>query len=94
MSNPNAASATCMACGEAGHRALRCKSIGVPPHGFHTGGNGGGGHDHDDDDEKAAAITVIKPSVPSDSSAPCGSYGSSVPYDGGHPFEGAYHDPF
>jgi hypothetical protein len=55
MSHPNAASATCMACGEAGHRALRCKSIGVPPHGFHTGGNGGGGHSHDDDDEKAAA---------------------------------------
>ena len=64
MSHPNAASATCMACGEAGHRALRCKAIGLPPPGFHTGGNGGGGHSHDDDDEKAAANEQVVLAAP------------------------------
>jgi hypothetical protein len=43
--------ATCLACGEQGHKSSKCKSIAIPPEGFYTGGGGGGGHSHDDDDE-------------------------------------------
>jgi hypothetical protein len=46
--------ATCMACGEAGHKSSTCKSLRLPPDGFYTGGGGGGGHSHDDDDETAS----------------------------------------
>jgi hypothetical protein len=46
--------ATCMACGEAGHKSSTCKTLRIPPEGFYTGGGGGGSHSHDDDDEKAS----------------------------------------
>lgn len=58
MSHPNATVIPCTACGEAGHRASHCKSLSVPPLGFHTGGNGGGGHSHDDDEKATALLTV------------------------------------
>lgn len=73
MSHPNAATITCMACGEAGHHAMRCNAIGVPPDGFHTGGNGGGGHGHDDD-EKAMLISCDDGSY-----APCDSCDDDLP---------------
>jgi hypothetical protein len=41
----------CTVCGEQGHKPSKCKSLGLPPDGFYTGGGGGGGHSHDDDDE-------------------------------------------
>lgn len=40
---------TCFVCGEQGHKASKCKYLGVPPDGFYTGGGGGGGHDHDEE---------------------------------------------
>ena len=41
---------TCFVCGEQGHKASKCKSLGVPPEGFYTGGGRGGSHDHDEED--------------------------------------------
>jgi hypothetical protein len=51
MSHTNA---TCMACGEQGHKSSTCKTLRIPPEGFYTGGGGGGGHSHDEDDEMAS----------------------------------------
>jgi hypothetical protein len=59
MSHPNATTVSCMACGAAGHHAMRCKSLGIPPDGFYTGGNGGGGHDHDDDEKAATSAARL-----------------------------------
>ena len=76
MSHPNAATLACTVCGEAGHKASRCKSLGLPPPGFHTGGNGGGGHSHDDEDEKAAASIRTARLSGDGSYEPCGTYWS------------------
>ena len=54
---------SCLICGEQGHKSSRCKSIGIPPEGFFTGGNGGGSHDHDDD-EKATTNVSMKYYMP------------------------------
>ena len=43
----------CTVCGGGCAKPSHCKTLGVPPDGFYTGGNGGGGHSHDDDDENA-----------------------------------------
>jgi hypothetical protein len=44
----------CTVCGGGCTRPSHCKSLGVPPDGFYTGG--GGGHQHDDDCEDAPFI--------------------------------------
>ena len=44
----------CTVCGEQGHKPSKCKSIGIPPEGFYSGG--GGGHQHDDDCEDSLSI--------------------------------------
>ena len=52
---------TCFVCGEEGHKASKCKSLGVPPDGFYTGGGGGGSHDHDEEDSLlSCAWTLYK----------------------------------
>lgn len=41
---------TCSVCGNGGHTPSHCKSLGIPPEGFYTGGDGGGGHGGDEED--------------------------------------------
>lgn len=42
---------TCSVCGEQGHSSSSCKSLGIPPNGFYTGGGRGAQHSHDDEDK-------------------------------------------
>jgi hypothetical protein len=67
----------CTVCGEQGHKPSKCKSIGIPPDGFYSGG--GGGHQHDDDCEDhihSSAHWIVAQNgsqddeVPSNSQAP------------------------
>jgi hypothetical protein len=52
---------TCFVCGKEGHKASKCKSLGVPPDGFYTGGGGDGGHDHDEEDSLlSSALKLYK----------------------------------
>ena len=46
---------TCSVCGNGGHTPSHCKSLGIPPEGFFTGGDGGGGHGGDEEDESTAS---------------------------------------
>jgi hypothetical protein len=48
--------ATCSVCGNGGHTPRHCKSLGIPPEGFFTGGDGGGGHGGDEEDEATVFI--------------------------------------
>jgi hypothetical protein len=48
---------TCTVCGNGGHTPSKCKSLGIPPEGFFTGGDGGdggGGHGGDEEDDSIA----------------------------------------
>jgi hypothetical protein len=56
---------TCSVCGNGGHTPSKCKSLGIPPEGFFTGGDGGGGHGGDEEDESIAinASVAVPPQL-------------------------------
>jgi hypothetical protein len=62
---------TCTVCGNGGHTPSKCKSLGIPPEGFFTGGDGGGGHGGGDEEDAFTAINAIAavPQQPQNGSA-------------------------
>jgi hypothetical protein len=61
---------TCSVCGNGGHTPSKCKSLGIPPEGFFTGGDGGGGHGGDEEDKVIAInASAAVPQQPQNGSA-------------------------